>query len=421
MRSVAQSAMRFWRNAERSRAILPMLVGVCLSCTGSGALTTAVSLHLGQPDIDANVVQLVLTAYPLGFLIGCLLTRPLVSLYGHEHSFLLILALALLATFGFVVTDYMPLWFCLRLLGGMSMASLFVVCESWINLYAEQHNRGMLFSIYMLTTAVSVVFGQVLVAVVGAQSPYLFSVAAAITLLAPVSKFVSGRWPALPSTSADTETAEDHAQPDKRLGLQQLFRLAPVTVVSIFQAGITNVNIFVLTPIYGTQIGLSAETTVGLVTTISIAGMLAQTPVGWLSDRLDRRMMLLVQGVLSVTLCAAIAWVGSRWEPLLFVLFFLYGATALTIYPVAIAFANSQLHSRHMVAASGTLLLLYSVGNVATPGVAAGLMARLAPQAMFLLLGGGAVLVTFAACYNLLRRPAPSPGVPLRKGVEEQA
>ena len=91
--------------------------------------------------------------------------------------------------------------------------------------------------------------------------------------------------------------------------------------------------------------------------------------------------------------------------PLLFVLFFLYGATALTIYPVAMAFAASQLPGRHMVAASGTLLLLYSIGNVATPGVAAGLMTHLGPPAMFLLLGGGAMLVTLAACYTLMRRP----------------
>ena len=55
--------------------------------------------------------------------------------------------------------------------------------------------------------------------------------------------------------------------------------------------------------------------------------------------------------------------------------------------------------------------------NLATPGVAAGLMAHLGPPAMFLLLGGGAVLVTLAACYNLVRRPASAP---IAQTVEEQ-
>jgi MFS family permease len=416
MRSVAQSAERLWRNAERSRAILPIMASVLLACTGSAMLTTAVSLRLGEPGIAAYVVQLVLTAYPAGFLAGCLVTRPLVSRYGHERTFVLILALALVATFGFALTNSMPAWFGLRFFVGLAMASLFVVCESWINLYAEQRSRGVLFSIYMLTTGTSVLIGQILVGIVGPQSPYLFSVATAAVLASLVAKFATGPWPALPADPRPIETM----QPEERLGVLKLFQLAPATVVSIFQAGITNVNTFVLTPIYATQIGLSAGTTVGLVTTVSIAGMLAQTPVGWLSDRLDRRAILLVQGMVSVTLCATIAWVGNASPPLLFVLFFLYGATALTIYPVAIAFANSQLPSRHMVAASGTLLSLYSIGNVATPGVAAGLMARIAPQAMFLLLGGGAVLVTLAACYNLLRRPVTASAVPFRQGVEER-
>lgn len=414
MRSIAQSAMRLWQNAERSRALLPIMAGICLACIGSAMLTTAVSLHLGKPGISADVVQIVLTAYPVGFFVGCLVTRPAVAHYGHERTFMGVLVLALLAAAGFVFTDFVPSWICFRLLGGMSMASLFVVCESWINLYAEQHNRGALFSLYMLTTAIAVLLGQLLVALVGPQSPHLFPVAAATVLLALVSKFVGGRWPALPASPAEP----DHAVgPVKRLGPLALFRLAPVTVVAIFQGGITNMNIFVLTPIYGTQIGLSAATTVGLVTTISIAGMLAQTPVGWLSDRFERRLILLAQGLLSVTLCAAIAWLGNFSEPLLFVLFFLYGATALTIYPVAMAFGASQLHSRHMVGASGTLLLLYSIGNVATPGVSAGLMAYMGAPAMFLLLGGGAVLVTLAACYNLLRRPV---SVPIVQAVEDR-
>ncbi|CDX40168.1 MFS family transporter [Mesorhizobium sp. ORS 3359] len=394
--------------------MLPIMVGVCLACIGSAMLTTAVSLHLGKPGISPQVVQIVLTAYPVGFLVGCLVTRPAVGQYGHERTFVAILVLALLAACGFVFTDFLPSWICFRLLGGMAMASLFVVCESWINLYAEQHNRGALFSLYMLTTAIAVLLGQLLVALVGPQSPHLFPVAAVTVLLALISKFVGGRWPVLPATDPDHASS---ARPVKRLGPLALFRLAPVTVVAIFQGGITNMNIFVLTPIYGTQIGLPAGTTVGLVTTVSIAGMLAQTPVGWLSDRFERRIILLVQGVLSVTLCAAIAWVGNSSVPLLFVLFFVYGCTALTVYPVAMAFGASQLHSRHMVGASGTLLLLYSIGNVATPGMSAGLMEHMGAPAMFLLLGGGAVLVTLAACYNLLRRPVVAAAM---QTIEEQ-
>lgn len=167
----------------------------------------------------------------------------------------------------------------------------------------------------------------------------------------------------------------------------------------------TNMNVYTMTPIYAERVHLDAAVAVTLVTAFSLGGMLAQAPVGWLSDRMDRRVLLLVQGLAGAGLCAAIAWPGSCPQMLLYGLFFAYGAIALTIYPVGIAYANSQLDSRHMVSASGSLLLLYSIGNIMTPGLAAQLMELFAPQALFLLLGSGAFLVAVAACFNLFRRP----------------
>jgi MFS family permease len=393
---------REFGRSGRSRAVLPVLALVTLVGTGSAMLTTLVSLALSGPGTEPAMVQAVLTAYPLGFLAGCLVTRPLVDRLGHERTFTLITVLAASAAFGFALTDLKPAWIGFRLLGGVAMSSMFVVCESWMNLYARQHDRGRLFSLYMLATAAAVLFGQLLLGLVGPASPHALAVGACTLLLAVGGKLASGPWPALPGPAADSPA---RAAPGERFGIAHLFRLAPVTVVSIFQSGITNLNLFVLTPLYAAKLGLSAGTAVALVTTISIAGMLAQTPAGWLSDRLDRRIILLAQGLLSVTLCAAIAWLGDRSVPLLFVLFFAYGAVALTVYPVAIAFANAQLPSRHMVAASGSLLLLYSIGNILTPGLAAGLMDRTAPQAMLFVLGSGGILVALAAAPNLRRQP----------------
>jgi MFS family permease len=423
MKRLFLSPRELWQKAERSRAILPIMASVCVVGTGNALLTTAVSLHLSGPQIDPQVVQIVLTAFPVGFLIGCLIAKLLVARFGHEKSFVLVSLLAGFAACGFTLTTDVPVWIGLRFLNGLSMATLFIVSESWINLYADHRNRGLYFSFYMLMTSLAVLFGQLLVEAAGPHSPYLFLIAA-ITIFAGVvyCRFLGGAWPSLPSRQQNSG-ASDVAPAEQRYGLWRLALLAPVTIVGVFQSGMTNMNVFAMTPIYGVKVGLSAATTVALVTTFSVGGMLAQAPVGWLSDRVDRRLMLLVQGILAVLLCGLIVWAGNRFAPLLFVLFFAYGAIALTIYPVAIAFANSQLDSRHMVQASGGLLLLYSVGNVLTPGVAAGLMDRIAPQALFVLLGGGAALMAVAACFNLLRGPAFTPAADTAKclasGVNE--
>lgn len=391
------------------RAVLPILALVLLVGTGSAMLTTIVSLALSRAGVPASTVQAVLTAYPVGFLAGCLAARPLVARVGHERSFRVITLIAAASAIGFSLTDAMAAWLALRFAGGFAMAAMFVICESWMNLYARRHNRGRLFSLYMLATAAAVLAGQLILAAVGPAAPSAAGIAAALMVAAVLGRFATGPWPAL----APPAPVENIAEPRRRYGLMQLLQAAPVTVVSVFQSGITNLNVFVLTPLYATEIGLGPSQAVALVTTVSIAGMMAQTPAGWLSDRFDRRSILLAQGVCAVLLCLAIALVGASSLPLLFVLFFLYGGIALTVYPLAIAYANARLPSRHMVAASGTLLFLYSIGNIATPGIASGLMERTAPAAMLVVLGAGGLLVALAAAANIaMREAAPGPAEP---------
>ena len=398
-----------WARAARVRAIIPVMASICVIGTGNSLLTTSVSLHLSQPDVDPQAVQLLLTGFPAGFLAGCLIARWPVSRLGHRRTFLLVALLAAIAAVGYMATSAVPIWLFLRFLNGLSMAAMFVVSESWINLYADQSSRGTYFSLYMLMTALAVLFGQLLVEAAGAQSPHLFLMGA-VTISAGLiyCGCLAGPWPQLPVRIARRPEQADLSPADQRYGLMKLFLLAPATVIAVFQSGMTNMNVFALTPLYGAKIGLSAETTVGLVTAFSLGGMVAQTPIGWLSDRLDRRVMMLIQGILAAVLCGLIVALGNQSVPTLFCLFFAYGTVALTIYPVGIAFANSQLDSRHMVSASGGLLLLYSVGNVLTPGVASGLMEHVAPYALFLLLGSGGAVLTLAAGFNLRRGLNPT-------------
>ncbi|MFK0166862.1 MFS transporter [Rhizobium sp. NPDC090279] len=398
----------FWKRAARFRALVPVMVAICVIGTGNSLLTTSVSLSLSRPEIDPSAVQLLLTGFPVGFLTGCLVARFLVARLGHRGTFLTVSFLAALAGSGYMVTTVTSLWLVLRFLNGFAMAVLFVVSESWINLYADQNNRGAYFSLYMMMTSLAVLFGQLMVEAAGPHSPHLFLIGGlTVTAGALYCRFVGRPWPTLPVRSVPPLQAEVSAA-DHRCGLWKLAALAPVTIIAVFQAGMTNMNVFALMPLYGAKIALPAATTIGMVTAFSMGGMLAQTPVGWLSDRLDRRWMLLVQGILAAMLCAAIIMLANRHVPVLFVLFFLYGATALTIYPVGIAFANSQIDSRHMVSASGGLLLIYSIGNVMTPGIAAGLMDYVAPYALFIMLGSGAALVSVGACVNLRRKRTSS-------------
>ncbi|MDQ0391256.1 MFS transporter [Labrys monachus] len=421
-RAAPASGLR--RTLALSRQILPLMVGICVAGAGNGLLTTVLSLHLGSGLFGDVAVRLVLTAFPIGFVGGCLAARSFVARLGHQRTFLAFAALTAAATAGFALDSQPVLWFVLRFVNGLSMAVLFIVAESWINLYAGASNRGTLFSLYMLMTSLSVLLGQLMVRLADPGGSTLFLLAACVGLAGVLYASFGGRWPALPASSPEAALPLGGREAAEPFGLWRLACLAPVTVIAAVQAGMTNLNVFVMTPLYGAQIGLDTSTTVGLTTAFSIGGLLAQTPVGWLSDTVDRRMLLVVGGGLAALLCGLIALLGNNSAWVLFALFFFYGAVTLTIYPVAIAFANARLETRFMVSVSGRLLLLYSIGGVFSPVISTQVMARFQPEALFVFLGTGAFLVMIAASYNLLRAPlrrsvqtspaerSPAPGLP---------
>lgn len=108
----------FWRKAAGLRAILHVMASICIVATGNSLLTTTVSLHLSDPAIDPHIVQLLLTAFPVGFLAGCLSARVMVVRLGHERAFLAVALLAAFGACGYMLTQAAPVWFCLRLING---------------------------------------------------------------------------------------------------------------------------------------------------------------------------------------------------------------------------------------------------------------------------------------------------------------
>jgi len=397
------------RTLALSREILPLMVGICVAGAGNGLLTTVLSLHLGSGLFGEEAVRIVLTAFPIGFVAGCVAARSFVARLGHQRTFFAFAALTAVVSFGFAAESQPAIWFVLRFVNGLSMAVLFIVAESWINLYAGPKNRGTLFSLYMLMTSLSVLIGQVMVRLADPHGNALFLLAACVGIAGVLFARFGGAWPALPIVNPQAALSSGSHGEAQPFGLLRLARLAPVTVIVAVQAGMTNLNVFVMTPLYGTEIGLSTSTTVGLTTAFSVGGLLAQAPVGWLSDTVDRRLLLVVGGGLATLFCGLIAALGNTTAWVLYTLFFVYGAVTLTIYPVAIAFANAQLETRFMVSVSGRLLLLYSIGGVFSPVISTHVMARFEPGALFVFLGTGAFLVMVAACFNLLRAPLPHP------------
>ncbi|WP_162939750.1 MFS transporter [Neorhizobium sp. NCHU2750] len=382
-------------------SVFKLMTSISIVCGGNSLLTTQVSLHLSSGTFSPLSIQIVLTGFPMGFLLGCVSASTIVRRLGNAITCWLAIAAMACATLGFSFLDDPALLFSLRIINGLAMAVLFINCESWINGYASPENRGAYFALYMIATSLGALLGQIVSGLNADHQRIGFALAFAIVIVGLGYGYVTvGRWP---RTASSQEAPASELRERRKITPLQLVLLVPLTVIGVLQAGTTNMNFYSLMPLYGSGVGLPAATTVALMTTFSLGGVLAQVPIGWLSGSLDRRVILMFQGSGVVIFCALIPWLSAENPILLFPVFFVYGATALTIYPIAVAYAGSRVNRELMATVSGYLLLVYSLTNISTPGLASGLMTHVAPQALFLTLGCGGLLLAMAACLSLRR------------------
>ena len=381
------------------RAILPLVLAVAIVTAGGGLLATKTSLDLAIEGVSVGEVRVVVTGYPLGFLAGCATIRPIIAMIGHGRTFQLMAVLTAVATLLFIASTNFWFWAGLRVVNGFAMASLFTVAESWINLDSGPRNRGSLIALYMIMSTLGLAAGQSMINLGDPFGNGLFVLAAA-TCLASVAPFaIDGRLrPArrMPGAASSTET-------DEGVSLFRLLRIAPLAVIAALQTGVTNMNFGVMGPIYAARTGHEAGTAAALVTVFTLGGLLAQVPIGWLSDRIDRRLILAGSGYCAALACLAATLFGEVSTAMLFVLLLVYGAATLSIYPVAIAYIGSKVESRFMVAISGRLLFVYAIGAVMAPAISNELMARVDPAALFLFLGAAALVVSLGGIIEYVR------------------
>lgn len=379
------------------RSIAPLVAAVCVISAGHGLLTTKTSLDLNARDVGAATLGIVLSGFPVGFLLGCLVSRRVVASFGHVRAFQFMAIVTALAMPIFLLSTNSWLWLGLRVVNGCAMAVIFTIVESWINLVASRERRGALFSIYMVLNGFGLAAGQAAINVgdPAGNAAYFFACAMSLFAVTPLA-FAASTGPTAPSS------AETTPQPNKGFGFMQSLRVIPLAVLGTLQAGLTNICFGSMGPIYAIRTGHGAGEAAALVTAFSVGGTLAQIPLGWLSDRFDRRLMLGAIAGAAAASCLAIVTFGQMSLPVLLFLAMIYGAATLCIYPLAIAFAGSQVPRPYIVAMSGQLLFVYSLGAIVSPSITNFLMTSIAPSALFAFLGSGAALVALAGLASYL-------------------
>lgn len=378
------------------RRILPisaLLLGSAFLLFAGGMNGLILPVRGAAEGFSSLSLGLLGTGWAVGYVSGCLVTPGLVSRVGHIRSFGVMCALASIAILASLLMMTPWAWVPLRAISGFCFAGAAMIVESWLSERAAPQDRGKVFGLYTMVNLVSSTAGQ-LALTVGDTRGFFFFVAGAIFYsLALVPTAISSS--ALPKPLVNV-----------RLDLRGLWRNSPVAVAAVFLAGISNSAFGALGPVYAERIGLGL-TSIALFASLPVlAGAVAQIPVGILSDRMDRRLVLAGLAILAALadLAFLVLQPEARWANL--VLSATFGATIFSMYPVILAHANDHAADGTAIQTSGGLLMIFGVGSIAGP-LAAGIgMTSVGQSGLFLTsIAAHAVMIAFVV-WRISRRAA---------------
>ncbi len=378
-------------------AIFALLLAVGAVNLGLGLQGTLLGVRAGLEGFGLDAVGIIMSANYLGFIVGSLSGPKIVARVGHIRAFAVMAALASSATLLHSVFLAPGPWIVLRAITGFSYACMCMVVESWLNQHAVNADRGIVLSWYMAATLAASAAGQLLLNIgspAGFEPFVLVSIILSLSLI-PVALSTS---PAPPLNSAPP------------MSIRALFRASPVGVVGCLATGMLYSAIGGLGAVFAQSIGLSVFEISIFMMLIVVGGTVALWPFGWLSDRMDRRVVVAGLSLAVATAgCAIIVAVSSSGDStLLFVLATLYGVAAMPIYGIAVAHANDKLAHDQYVSASSTLLLCYGIGAVFGPVSASYAMVWLGPAGLFAFIAGIGAATGVFVLLRMGQRPAAS-------------
>ena len=377
-----------------SLAAILLAMGLLLS--GHGLMTMLVPIRATQAGWGDTVVGLLGSLYYVGFVGGCLYGPRIILAAGHIRTFAAVLALSVVSVLAMSLAETTVAWLLARLVSGAAMACVYLVAESWINERADAASRGAVIAAYVTVIYVSITAGQFLLDVGDTpQAPFTLAAILLAVAVVPV---------ALTRSEQPAPIAVVRFEPGR------LYRLSPVGLVGTAVNGMLMSIFYALAPTYALSRGIDG-TALPLFTGASLlAGAAMQVPVGRLSDRFDRRLVLLGLAAVSALSCAALAVAQTEVIGFagLLILAIVFGAATMPGYAVSAAHAFDYAEPERYVQVSAGLLLANGVGAAISPLLAGGVMQAAGAGGAFGVSGVIALAFLGFVVLRIRSREAPS-------------
>jgi MFS family permease len=363
-----------------------LFVGMFMLMVGNGLQGTLLGLRGEAEGFTTFELSIVMSAYFLGFLFSSRYTPELIRRVGHVRVFAALGSMisAVLVAYPVLIEPWA--WTLGRVIIGFCFCGVYITAESWLNDASSNENRGKSLSLYMITQMAGIVFAQWIVSQGDISGYVLFIIPSILVSLAFAPVLLSVRpMPAFAAT--------------KPMKLRDLINASPLACFGMFMLGGVFSAQFGMSAVYGSRVGLTVSEISLFISAIYVAALILQYPIGWLSDRMDRRALIvwisLIGGAGSM-----IAFLVPGYYALIVISGAIVGGMSNPLYALLIAYANDYLEKEDMAAASGGLLFINGVGAIMGPLIVGFIMDRLGNNGFWLYT---AVLMASVGFYGIYR------------------
>jgi len=345
-----------------------------------------------------------MSGYFVGYFAGANTIPKLVGKVGHIRVFAAFASLASLSILIHAVFVSPIVWTVGRFITGFSIVSIFIVMESWLNDRANNRTRGQLLSLYMFVTLIGLSLGTLLLNFNKPQNYEPFILISLLLSLALIPILLTKR----------------KAPKFKKLGhidIKGLYKSSPLGTVSMFCTGIIHSALFSLGAVYAASMNFTIFEISLLLFTITVSGGVFQWPVGYYSDKSDRRIIIIFCTFFAALFAfLSIVASGTSLENMYLatnvgidkIMFFIYvsiyAGMAIPLFTLNLAYVNDYIPKEKFVAAGGGMQIIFGLGAITGPFICSVLMNKFGANGFFVHLLFFHLIIGMFGLYRITKR-----------------